>query len=174
MKCPCVRSARRAAGLLTLLLSALPLGAQQTQLQYLSGKGPKDAREWDFLVTAGRRSCTWTKIAVPSNWEQQGFGSYNYGQEFTKSDERGQYRLRFTAPADWKSRRIRLVFEGVMTDTAVKVNGHSAGPIHQGGFYRFRCDVTQLLKFGDENLLEVDVSKVSANPDTESAERGGD
>src|SRR6516225_5895687 len=108
MKCPCVRSARRAAGLLTLLLSALPLGAQQTQLQYLSGKGPKDAREWDFLVTAGRRSCTWTKIAVPSNWEQQGFGSYNYGQEFTKSDERGQYRLRFTAPADWKSRRIRL------------------------------------------------------------------
>ena len=174
MKCPCVRSARRAAGLLTLLLSALPLGAQQTQLQYLSGKGPKDAREWDFLVTAGRRSCTWTKIAVPSNWEQQGFGSYNYGQEFTKSDERGQYRLRFTAPADWKSRRIRLVFEGVMTDTAVKVNGHSAGPIHQGGFYRFRYDVTQLLKFGDENLLEVDVSKVSANPDTESAERGGD
>jgi hypothetical protein len=174
MKFSCFRSGRRAAGLLTLLLSALPLGAQQTQIQYLSGKGPKDAREWDFLVTAGRRSGTWTKIAVPSNWEQQGFGSYNYGQEFTKSDERGQYRLRFTAPPDWKGRRVHLVFEGVMTDTAVKVNGHSAGPIHQGGFYRFRYDVTQLLKLGDENLLEVEVSKVSANPDTESAERGGD
>lgn len=33
---------------------------------------------WDFYCTGGRNSGKWTKIAVPSNWEQQGFGTYNY------------------------------------------------------------------------------------------------
>jgi hypothetical protein len=63
-----------------------------------------------------------------------------------------------------------------MTDTSVTLNGRSAGPVHQGGFTRFRYDVTALLKFGagEENLLEVDVAKVSADPDTERAERRGD
>ncbi len=151
------------------------LSAQETQIRYLSGqKGPKDATPWDFFATSGRRSGMWTTIPVPSNWELQGFGAYNYGQENVKSDEHGLYRLRFPVPADWKARRVRLVFEGVMTDTSVKVNGLPAGPVHQGGFYRFRYDVTRLLKFGEENLLEVDVAKVSANRDTEIAERGGD
>jgi beta-galactosidase/beta-glucuronidase len=65
-----------------------------------------------------------------------------------------------------------------MTDAAVKVNGVSAGPVHQGGFYRFKHDITSLVKFGEgaanDNLLEVEVAKVSADPLTELAERGGD
>ena len=174
MKRPPVSCARRAAGLLALLLCAGFVRAEETRIQYLSGKGPADATQWEFSVTGGRRSGTWTTIAVPSNWEQQGFGTYNYGQEPVKSDEHGLYRLRFPAPADWKGRRVRLVFEGVMTDTSVKVNGRPAGPVHQGGFYRFRYDITSLLKLGAENLLEVDVAKLSANAATELAERGGD
>ena len=142
--------------------------------QYLSGKGPADAVPWDFSVTGGRRAGEWAKIPVPSQWEQQGYGSYNYGQESGKSDEHGLYRQSFAVPASWKGRRVRLVFEGVMTDAAVKVNGRAAGVTHQGGFYRFRYDVTSLLKFGEENLLEVDVAKVSSNTDVEIAERGGD
>jgi hypothetical protein len=129
---------------------------------------------WEFSVTGGRHAGTWTTIPVPSNWELQGFGAYNYGQETGKPDEHGLYRFRFTVPGAWKGLRVRLVFEGVMTDTSVKVNGRPAGPVHQGGFYRFRYDITPLLKFGEENLLEVDVAKVSANRDTEIAERGGD
>jgi hypothetical protein len=169
---------RRAAGLLALFSCAACAGlarAEETEIQYLSGKGPKDAVPWDFSVTGGRRSGGWTTIPVPSNWEQQGFGSYNYGQEpAKKSDEHGLYRLHFTAPAAWKGRQVRLVFEAVMTDTSVKVNGRPAGPVHQGGFYRFRYDITALLHPGAENLLEVDVAKVSANADVEIAERGGD
>ncbi len=60
-----------------------------------------------------------------------------------------------------------------MTDTDVRMNGQSAGPIHQGGFYRFDYDITALLKSG-ENLLEVDVSKGSANLSIEEAERKAD
>ena len=157
------------------MLCAGLVRAEETQIQYLSGKGPKDAVQWDFQASGGRRSGAWTTIPVPSNWEQQGFGGYNYGQEAApKSDEHGLYRLRFPVRAEWKGRRVRLVFEAVMTDTSVKVNGRSAGPVHQGGFYRFSFDVTRLLTFGAENLLEVDVAKISANTDTEIAERGGD
>ncbi len=149
-----------------------------TERQYLSGHGPEDAVSWDFTVTAGRRAGENATIPVPSNWEQHGFGSYNYGQGSStpKSAEHGLYRLHFAVPESWKGRRVRLVFEGVMTDTTVKVNGHLAGPMHTGGFYRFHYDVTSVVKFGAtaENLLEVDVSKVSANPTTETAERGGD
>jgi len=66
-----------------------------------------------------------------------------------------------------------MVFEGVMTDTEVFVNGKLAGPIHQGGFYRFSYDITDLVKEGD-NTLEVNVSKVSANSSVEQAERQSD
>ncbi|HEY4245992.1 MAG TPA: glycoside hydrolase family 2 TIM barrel-domain containing protein [Lacunisphaera sp.] len=158
----------------TLLCAADPT----TERQYLSGHGPEDAVAWDFTVTAGRRAGEKTTIPVPSNWEQHGFGSYNYGQGSLtpKSAEHGLYRLQFAVPESWKGRRVRLVFEGVMTDTTVTVNGHSAGPMHTGGFYRFHYDITSLIKFSAtaENLLEVDVAKVSANVDTEAAERGGD
>jgi hypothetical protein len=163
---------------LLTLSSAVLCGAEttvETERQYLSGHGPKDAVPWEFSVTGGRRAGEQTSIPVPSNWELQGFGTYNYGQEpVPKADEHGLYRLHFTVPDGWKGRRIRLVFEGVMTDAAVKVNGRSAGPTHQGAFYRFKYDVTSLVKPGADNLLEVDVAKVSANPDVETAERGGD
>ena len=146
----------------------------QTERQYLSGHGPKDAVQWEFSVTGGRRAGEWTTIPVPSNWELHGFGAYNYGMESGKAKEHGLYRLRFNAPETWKDRRLRLVFDGVMTDAAVKVNGTSAGPVHQGGFTRFRYDITSLVKPGEENLLEVDAAKVSANAATEQAERAGD
>ncbi len=149
-----------------------------TERQYLSGRGPADALPWEFTVTAGRRAGEAATIPVPSQWELHGFGSYHYGQQPNKSDEHGRYRTRFTVPAAWKDRRVRLVFDGVMTDTAVTLNGHSAGPVHQGGFTRFRYDISKLLKFGDgaagENVLEVDVAKVSADPETERAERAAD
>jgi hypothetical protein len=146
----------------------------QTERRYLSGQGPKDAVPWEFTVSGGRRAGEKTTIPVPSHWEQHGFGTYNYGQEQDKSSERGRYTTRFSAPADWAKWRVRLVFGGVMTDTTVTLNGRSAGPTHQGGFNEFRYDVSALLKFDAENILEVDVAKVSANAATERAERGGD
>jgi hypothetical protein len=60
-----------------------------------------------------------------------------------------------------------------MTDTRVMINGQLAGPIHQGGYYRFKYDISDLLKTGD-NLLEVAVSKKSANASINLAERRAD
>ena len=160
------------------LIGAVPLAAAastETEIQFLSGRGPSDAVPWEFTVTGGRRANETATIPVPSHWEQHGFGTYDYGQTSPKlGTERGLYRTRFTVPTTWEGRRVRLVFGAVMTDTAVKLNGKSAGPIHQGGFTQFSYDVTSLVNFSGENVLEVDVSKMSADALTERAERGGD
>ena len=73
-----------------------------------------------------------------------------------------------------ENRRIFLVFDGAMTDTSAKMNGQSAGPIHQGGYYRFKYEVTTTVKFGAANKLEVTVAKHSANKSVNGAERTGD
>lgn len=150
--------------------------AQETVIQYLSGKGPEDAVQWQFYCTDGMNSKKWTTIAVPSCWEQQGFGKYNYGfaKDSVKGKEQGLYKHEFDVPASWKDKIVKIVFEGVMTDAEVKVNGVVAGPIHQGAFYSFKYDITKLLKLGKKNVLEVTVSKHSANASVNEAERKGD
>lgn len=149
--------------------------AQKTEVQYLSGTDKDHTVTWDFFCTGGAKSGSWTTIQVPSHWEFQGFGAYNYGQkEKVFNDEKGMYKYRFSVPKSWTDRKIFLVFEGSMTDTEVKINGKPAGPVHQGGFYRFRYDVSPLLAFGAQNLLEVTVSKESADATVNKAERRGD
>ncbi len=166
---------------IVLLLSAPLCFPQQKQVQYLSGTDAKHTATWDFLCTGGRKSGVWTKIQVPSCWEQQGFGNYNYGRDYKTNgknsrfyDEKGMYRLQFTIPAAWKNKVINIVFEGSMTDTEVKINGKSAGSIHQGAFYRFKYDVSSLLYFDKANTLEVTVSKMSADASVNNAERLAD
>jgi len=148
--------------------------AQNTESVYLSGTGSDDTVEWDFFCTAGNRSGEWTKIPVPSNWEFQGFGQFNYGHDKERINESGLYRHTFVVPNEWKNKKVNIVFEGSMTDTEVKVNGRSAGPLHLGGFYRFRYDISKLLKYGKKNLLEVTVHKSSSNESVEAAERKAD
>src|ERR1700749_4382409 len=104
--------------------------SQSTVVKYLSGTDKDHTVQWDFYCTGGRKSGDWTKIAVPSNWELQGFGDYNYGHDREKANEQGLYKYKFDAPES-KNKRIFIVFEGVMTDAEVKINGQSAGPVHQ-------------------------------------------
>lgn len=150
--------------------------AQKTDIQYLSGTGSDKTVSWDFFCTAGRNSGKWTQIAVPSNWELQGFGTYNYGgdKDENRGKESGLYKYRFQVPKEWKNKQVNIVFDGSMTDTKVKINGVSAGAMHQGSFYRFKYDISRLLKFGKENLLEVSVAKHSANEGVNEAERRSD
>lgn len=152
------------------------LKAQQTEKLYLSGTGNDNTVNWDFFCTAGANSGKWTSIPVPSNWELQGFGKYNYGfnKEENKGKEQGLYKYKFKVPTDWKNRQINIVFEGSMTDTEVKINGKLAGETHQGSFYVFRYDISKLVKLGSDNLLEVKVSKHSANQSVNEAERKAD
>lgn len=152
------------------------LTAQQTEKVFLSGTGSVNTVPWQFYCTGGMNANKWTTIPVPSCWELQGFGKYDYGyaRDSVRGKEQGLYKKTFTVPAGWKGKMINIVFEGVMTDAEVKVNGKSAGEVHQGAFYAFKYDITKLLKYGKENLLEVTVSKHSANASVNTAERKAD
>jgi beta-galactosidase/beta-glucuronidase len=147
-----------------------------TETQLLTGVGKDDPVTWDFFCTGGRNSGSWTTIGVPSCWELQGFGTYNYGNESlaSQSSEQGLYKRTFTVPAAWSGRNVQLVFEGSMTDTTVKINGVSAGTMHQGAFTQFRYNVTSLLTYGASNLIEVTVAKKSSNASVNDAERTAD
>lgn len=170
-------------GLLLLAFSGNYVQAQQNtkQLQYLSGKDNNNTATWNFYCTGGRKSGEWSTIQVPSCWEQQGFGSYNYGRDYVTygknfrfADEKGIYTYDFKVPAAWKGQLISIVFEGSMTDTEVKVNGKSAGAMHQGSFYRFKYDITDKINYDKANHLEVVVSKMSADDSVNNAERLAD
>ncbi|MBS1349249.1 MAG: beta-galactosidase [Bacteroides sp.] len=175
---------RNVTTLLSTLALATILTAQtlsQTERQYLSGHGCDDTVEWDFFCTDGRNSGRWTKIGVPSCWELQGFGTYQYGISFYGkafpegiADEKGMYKYEFEVPEEFRGKQVSLVFEASMTDTEVKVNGRKAGSKHQGAFYRFSYNVTDLLKYGKKNQLEVTVSKESENASVNLAERRAD
>ncbi len=143
----------------------------------LSGIGRDDAIPWDFFCTVGRGSGVWTKIPVPSCWELQGFGIFNYGNKERDPHQpavEGRYRRSFAIPPAWKGKRVFLVFDASMTDTEVLVNGASAGPKHQGAFYQFRYEITKLVHIGTDNTLEVTVTDESTDDSVNRAERRGD
>ena len=75
---------RNTVMLVVLILSGVAgwTAGQTTEVQYLSGQGPDSAVAWgEFYCTGGRQSGQWTTINVPSNWEFEGFGTYNYGHD---------------------------------------------------------------------------------------------
>ncbi len=141
----------------------------------MSGHGKDDAVPWKFFCTSGAQSGFWTNLPVPSCWELHGFGTLNYHKDLTNAyAERGLYEHDFFVPENWSGQRISLVFDGSMTDTRAKLNGQSVGETHQGAYYRFKYEVTSLVKFGATNKLEAAVAKHSANASVNGAERTGD
>jgi hypothetical protein len=148
--------------------SALPADIETTRIA-LSGQGVGDAVEWDFRIDAGARAGSWSRLPVPSHWEQFGFGSVD--ERGSAGGEQGTYRTSFELPARWPRQRVWLIFDGSMTDTTVTINGQSAGPTHQGGFYRFEYDVSELVTPG-RNELEVVVNERSSNASVNAVERG--
>lgn len=192
--------------LIAFSLSFISLTAQETERQYLSGTGCDDMVEWDFKLVGdaselssspevgnaipasptrslSKRSNEWTKIGVPSCWELQGFGTYQYGMRFYGkatpegiADEKGYYKTEFTLPQAWQGRQIQLVFEAVFTEARVTINGRKAGAgTYQGGFTRHTIDVSDRVFFGSKkNRLEVEVLKESTNPQVNLAERRAD
>jgi hypothetical protein len=164
---------------LLLICATLGNAEEHTVIKYLSGHGADDTVKWQFRCSGGQNSGVWDSIAVPSCWEQQGFGDYTYGRFYLDktakpSSETGEYRHSFSVPTSWKGNTVELVFEGVMTDANVKINGKSAGAKHQGGFTAFSYDISPLLRYGKENQLEVFVEKESSNQSVNAAERRAD
>lgn len=174
--------------LFLLLITLFPLlspaqTSVETQRIYLSGHGCDDMRQWQFYCTDGRNAGRWTTIGVPSCWELQGFGTYQYGMRFygkTRPEgiaaETGKYKYEFTLPKEWEGRQVLLCFEASMTDTYCDINGRKAGSKHKGGFTPFYYDVSDRVFFGPQkkNRIEVTVDKESEEDAVNLAERRAD
>ncbi|MDT0121417.1 glycoside hydrolase family 2 TIM barrel-domain containing protein [Paenibacillus sp. RRE4] len=113
----------------------------------------------------------WDDIAVPSNWQLQGYDYPHYTNMTYPWVERepelkppfapatynpvGSYIRTFTVPADWKDRPVLLHFEGVESAFYVWVNGELVG-YSEDTFTPAEFDITAYLTEG-ENKLAVEV-----------------
>jgi beta-galactosidase len=82
----------------------------------------------------------------------------------------GWYRKTITPDASLKGKRIILDFEGIMLVGDVYVNGKHVGG-KDYGYLGFEIDVTQMLKFGEPNVIAVKANTM--NPDNSRWYTGG-
>src|ERR1700704_5845115 len=94
--------------LLAGVLICIPsfLFCQETTIESLSGTDKDHTVPWDFLCTRGSNSGVWGRIPVPSNWELQGFGTYNYHRDVKNPGEQGLYRYHFATRPAWKNKKV--------------------------------------------------------------------
>jgi beta-galactosidase/beta-glucuronidase len=163
--------------LLVLLLASVARAAE-TETQYLSGLGKDDPVKWEFMCDKGQNANKWSTIGVPSNWQLQGFGIYEYGRPNPAGGwprTHGIYKRTFTTPATWRDKdrfhQVRRCHD--------RCSGHHQRsirrPYHQGGYYAFKYDITSLLKpAGQKNEIQVDVDDDSMDNSVNNAERRGD
>ena len=74
----------------------------------------------------------------------------------------GWYRNTFTIPQSDKGKRIRIQFGGVYQDADIFVNGKKIGN-HPYGYTSFGHDLTPHIKFGEKNVIAVNVKNVGIN-----------
>ncbi len=66
------------------------------------------------------------------------------------------YRKHFTLGDEFADKKIRIRFEAVATVATVYVNGNYVGE-HKGAYTPFELDITDAVKFGEDNTLAVRV-----------------
>ncbi|MGA2750543.1 MAG: beta-galactosidase GalA [Verrucomicrobiota bacterium] len=120
-----------------------------------TGSGPASERFTDSY---------WRVVNLPHDWavelpfDSTADGSHGFkalGRNFP-SNSIAWYRRTFELPAGDSGRRIWLTFDGVFRDATVWVNGWCVRH-HEGGYYPFREDITDVLHFGGTNTISVRV-----------------
>lgn len=102
----------------------------------------------------------WNNIDLPHDWSIEGKtnpknNTGGGGGYFPAG--LGWYRKKFTAPNEWKNKKISIYFEGVYMNSEVYINGKSLG-VHPYGYTSFVYDVTPYLVIGKENIIGVKVN----------------
>jgi beta-galactosidase len=107
---------------------------------------------------------SWRTLDLPHDWavelpfdrnSDESHGFKPVGPGFRKTSI-GWYRRTFDLPAEDAGKRIWLTFDGVFRDATVWVNGWLVTR-HEGGYYPFREDITDIAHFGGKNTVTVEV-----------------
>jgi len=106
----------------------------------------------------------WRTLDLPHDWAVEapfaGNGSHSHGyktvgRKFPETSV-GWYRKSFFVPESDLGRRISVEFDGVFRDSVVWINGHYLGR-EPSGYNSFSRDVTDYLKYGENNVIAVRV-----------------
>ena len=104
---------------------------------------------------------TWDNIAVPGNWQMQGYGRPHYTNvqfpfptdppHVPTENPTGSYRREFHIGDDWQGQNLILRFEGVDSAFHVWVNGKAVG-FSKGSRIPAEFDITAIAKPGINTL----------------------
>jgi beta-galactosidase len=130
--------------------------------------------EWKFLLgdPSGAEAPafadgSWRTVNLPHDWSIEGVPDKNNpsasGGGFFPTGT-GWYRKAFSAPPEWKQKRVSVEFDGVYKDATTYLNGHKLGT-HPYGYTSFAFDLTPDLDFSGRNVLAVRVDN-SAQPNS--------
>ena len=140
---------------LTLLLACLGLMTMQAEGRkvesFNSGWSFKKApAEKELAINAPKWDKGWSEVEIPHTWNAKDM------QVQTNSFYEGAayYKKQYFFPAELKDKRVFLRFEGVGSCAEVFVNGMLATS-HKGGYSAFACEISPLLKAGEENEIIV-------------------
>lgn len=140
---------------LTLLLACLELMTMQAEGRkvesFNSGWSFKKApAEKELAINAPKWDKGWSEVEIPHTWNAKDMqvqaNSFYEGAAY--------YKKQYFFPAELKDKRVFLRFEGVGSCAEVFVNGMLATS-HKGGYSAFACEISPLLKAGEENEIIV-------------------
>ncbi len=95
-------------------------------------------------------------VELPFDWAADGSHGFKMLGEKYPTNSIAWYRRTFELPQEDEGKRIWLTFDGVFRDATVWVNGWCVRH-HEGGYYPFREDITDVLHFGGTNIIAVRV-----------------
>lgn len=146
--------------LLSLLFFSLGINAQREKLLF----------NFDWQFSYDQKS--WTKVNLPHDYqigqpwiapaadekadmnnEAANIKSLLSARAF-KQLGKGYYKKTFTPDNAWKNSRVVIDFEGMLLIGDAYLNGKHIGKTDYG-YLGFECDITNLLKWGEENIVEV-------------------
>ncbi len=100
-------------------------------------------------------------VELPFDWAADGsHGFHTLGVKYP-TNSIAWYRRTFELPKEDEGKRIWLTFDGVFRDATVWVNGWCVRH-HEGGYYPFREDITDVVHYGGKNTIavRVDATKI--------------
>lgn len=140
---------------LTLLLACLSLVTMRAEGRsvesFNSGWSFKKApAEKELAVNARKWDSGWSEVEIPHTWNAKDMQV----QADNFYEGVAYYKKQYFFPTELKGKRVFLRFEGVGSCAEVFVNGMLATS-HKGGYSAFACEISPLLKAGEENEIIV-------------------
>ena len=111
----------------------------------------KDAIDVNFA------DASWENVDLPHDWAIYGpFGKFTEPGNTGKLPWKGEgwYRKTFELPTEDKGKRLQFLFDGVMANPKIYLNGQEIGSWRYG-YNSFWIDGTDAAKYGSVNVLTV-------------------